>query len=762
MHFSVAELFTHLPDEKLVAPKALEKKLLCETETDRQTLKIALDALEKLELVAREYGKYRRVPNEEFFEARIRYSRGSYWAVREDPAAENVYLSQRGLGTAWNGDRVLVRVTRKRRGRHSPEGEVILILERAIHALLAWVRAAETGYLAKPIDESLTFPVQLDPGPEEQDLAPLVDHLVQVRIWRYPLGQRPAVGVVQRVLGQDVGSSSAADLVGCKHELPNAFPDVAQAAVAALPSTWPAADLDQRLDLRDTWTVTLGTAAGLALSLISNGATSQVAVHIPDLTAWVEPDSPLDREAQQRGLAFHLGERQIDLWPARLVDEIAGLVPGQDRPAVTVRLTLDDQAQVTEYDIWPSVVRVDQALAPDDLTTWLTNPPGDAPPAAVALVQALVPLAERLQARQLQRGCLAIPGIEAPATWDDGLKGALAATTGRPADALVQSLALLVNQAVATHLAALQVPALYRQQASPNPVDWERLRQLGLNLGLNLPEPQPETPLGSGDYQAWVREAAENPQANLLLPLLLETLANPIYSTEPGAQFSLGLTGAYLHCTAPGQRYGDFANLRILHTLFRDGKDRKSSRAKERVDLHHSGCQTQVQWPVLTPTMTEEISRWVAATVSRLQDRERVARQALEDYRQLGWLEQHQVAAGRVFTGVLVDVESYGFFVALAGSPLQGLVHVTALKDDWYEYRSRQYSLVGRRSGRVFNLGLTVEVQVKKVDHYRQQIELVLTGQTTADANPALGETPEPPPPEFPLDLDESGYTLDG
>jgi len=149
MPFSIAELLGNLPEDKLIAPKVLAKKLFCEDENDRLRLKIALDALTKLELVTEEFGKYRRVTVPDVVKARLRFSRGSFWAIQEEPGAADIYIPARYLGTAWHGDRGLIKVMRKGRNRRSPEGEVFVVLERAITALVAQVQRTETGYVAK-------------------------------------------------------------------------------------------------------------------------------------------------------------------------------------------------------------------------------------------------------------------------------------------------------------------------------------------------------------------------------------------------------------------------------------------------------------------------------------------------------------------------------------------------------------------------------------------------------------------------------------
>ncbi|HEY9658772.1 MAG TPA: iron ABC transporter substrate-binding protein, partial [Allocoleopsis sp.] len=158
MEFSIAELLANFPDDKLVAPKAIEKKLNCKDEPSLRRLQIALDALERVGILVKERGKYRRIFEEDVVEGKLRCSsKGFCFAIQDVEGAEDIYIRESHLNTAWNGDRVLVRVTKEGTRRRSPEGEVRLILDRANSSVLARVKQAEEGFRAMPLDDRLLF-----------------------------------------------------------------------------------------------------------------------------------------------------------------------------------------------------------------------------------------------------------------------------------------------------------------------------------------------------------------------------------------------------------------------------------------------------------------------------------------------------------------------------------------------------------------------------------------------------------------------------
>ncbi|NES91805.1 S1 RNA-binding domain-containing protein, partial [Okeania sp. SIO2B9] len=166
-----------------------------------------------------------------------------------------------------------------------------------------------------------------------------------------------------------------------------------------------------------------------------------------------------------------------------------------------------------------------------------------------------------------------------------------------------------------------------------------------------------------------------------------------------------------------------------------EGRDRRSSRSKEGVELSHSSCHGKITWNVLPPEIQQELEAQLTSVVVHLTERENVAQDAQEDLEGLIKTGLMKERTGQTFQGLITGVQSYGFFVEIEISSesvetfrVEGLVHVSSLKDDWYEYRSRQQTLVGRKNRNQYRLGDMVEVQVKSVDYYRQQIDLVAVG----------------------------------
>jgi ribonuclease R len=230
------------------------------------------------------------------------------------------------------------------------------------------------------------------------------------------------------------------------------------------------------------------------------------------------------------------------------------------------------------------------------------------------------------------------------------------------------------------------------------------------------------------DYQRLTQKFAESDAERVLTYLLLETLKPAFYSTTPKPHFGLSLEQGYTHFTSPVRRYPDLLIQRVLHAVFDEGRDRKSTRSKETVDLRHSSAQGNISWNVLPPELQEGFESLFAAIVVHLSEREKVALEAEQDLEGLKKAELMRERTGEIFHGLITGVQSYGLFVEIEELLVEGLVHVSSLKDDWYEYRSRQQTLVGRKNRKQYRLGDRIEVQVKSVDYYRQQIDLIAIG----------------------------------
>lgn len=688
MEFSITHLLEACSEDKLVAPKFLEKKLGIESEDGVSDLQIVLDALEKSGILEKEKGKYRRVSEDGLIEGRLRCSSKGYcFAIQEGEGAEVIYIRENKLSSAWNGDKVLVKVTKDGMRRRNPEGEVRLVVERANNRILARVKATPQGYRAVPLDNRLNVELELLPT-EGLALAP--DRLVHLEIVRYALGNLAPLARVTRILGMDDSTSEEQELVRCKHNLPDRFsPEVLTLARDLTPTPL---GID-RVDCRSQRVVQIGKAL---ISLEQEPLGWVIGVHIPDVASYIAPDSPLDQLARARGRSYWLGEQVVPMLPPLACWQ------QPDRLCISVFMHLTEAGELHSFTIQPTIVEV--SLPREDDPT----------------IKRIYDSARSVEAY------LAPVIVDLDITWgdegDDGVLGVI--ITKSPLRAMVSRLLIMANRAVALHFKALSLPGIFYYQPEPDPdrmTDWQ-------NLLAELKVSPPEIRRYLGNFDQVDTPARQD----ILKQLFLSLLRQGEHSLQPLSHFALMLAGRdtpYCHSVLPNHRYSDLLNQRLLLLLFQKGRDRRISRSKEGVDLCSSKCHGQISWSVLPPETERQFRNLVEALLPNLNHQEHLAYRSaldLEGLRKIALVQPH---LGKNLYGMITAVQKYRFFVTLEDSLAEGLVHVSSLKDDWYEFHQnpnnkRGRALIGKRSGKQYAIGDRIEVQVRGVDYYRQQIDL--------------------------------------
>lgn len=735
MEFSIATLLAQFSDDKLVAGKSLEKKLECEQPEDFDRLAIALDALEKSGILVKERGKYRRVLQDDVVEAKLRCSsKGFCFAIQDVEDADDIYIKESQLSNAWNGDRVLVKIIKDGTRRRSPEGAVQLILERSNPSLLAKVVKQQDNFCAIPLDDRLLFELNLQE--EREKLEAVIEHLVHVSVVRYPLADHGPLGKVTKVLGSDAEEAADTDIVCCKHDLPQVFAPEVEALGNKLRKKLPVAEVRRRLDLREhlTFTIESDRPQEAPNPFIENAFSLEkteeghwdLMVHITDVAQYIDANSPLDKAARKRATAIYLGDKFLPLFPDGVTKQCS-LVAGEEHLAISYILTLDPQGKMVNFQLRESVIQVDQALTYTQVQQLLSEPedqPADQGVLVEKLTQLFFHLCPLVKAHRLQRGSFQISLDDEVSVYkDEGRLGAMVFNPQYPIATLLSEFMILANQQVADQLLAWEVPGMFVAQPHPDFEELEDLIKLSHNLGLEF-ELESEEEIFSHDYQNFVQEFNKSEMNKVLNFLLKNTLKSTKYSSHPAPHFGLAYGEAYTHCIAPGQRYGDFFLQRLIKTVLTKGRDRRNARSKQGVDLGSSSCRGEITWNVLPPQQQTEFSEAVMPLIHHLNEREKIIGDAENDLQGLKKAEKMKERTGQVFQGLITGVQSYGFFVEIEDLLVEGLVHVSSLKDDWYEYRSRHSCLVGRKNRVAYRLGDQVEVEIKSVDYYRQQIDL--------------------------------------
>ena len=737
MNFTVANLIDQLPAQEQLSLSTLEKALGLGSPSEQQQLRIALTALVRVGVLQETDQGISRVEDEDLIEARLRCSsKGFCFALRED-GGEDIYIRDNQLNHAWNGDRVLVRITREGGRRRSPEGGVQCILERNTTSLLAQVEQHNERLLAVPLDDRLLTTIEL-PSTDSQYLKPADEAVVEVRVDRYPVGQLPSQGHVARSLAVNAGPEADLDLLITKHGLR----ELPAAPRATLKST----EGKDREDLTalPTFLLQLWSSAEApilpAVSLESSETGHKLWVHAPAVAERLGFAGALDLHLRDQAEALCLGSSWIPMLPANLT-KAAAFKAGSSEAALSVVLELSPEGDLQHYRFCRSTIKPDGVVDAKALTALAERKPkARTTPAALKalkdqlpLLEQLIALAEVLRQKRLASGSidldLAMPAIEglgdlAVPEPDESRQGWLVQLDPATEPAgLLRELVLPAHRALGRHLCALELPAIYAVNPAP---EAEALNDVA-KAALALEIPLELSADGNATAQELAQAFAGSDRCRVLQQQLRDPLKPVSFSAEAGANALAGETTALAPWCCPGLHYADLWNQHVLSLLLSEGKDRPSVRHKTRVDIAGDSSHGLIDWPLLPPSQIQPLEEGRSiALLHRLNGRCRFAADLQADALAMAQARQAEPLVGQTLTGVISGVQSYGFFVEVPPSQVEGLVHVSSLKDDWYEYRSRQNRLVGRKNRRSYMLGDAVEVTIQKVDVLRHQIDLAV------------------------------------
>ena len=481
--------------------------------------------------------------------------------VTPETGGKDIYLVAANLKEAWHGDRVVVRIEGSRGRRR--EGRVIRILSRRLTDVLGTLSQAGDTYFVEPEDEHLLFNLVIAPE-HLNGAAP--GQMVRAAVTHYPTGHLNPQGVVTEVLGDVEDAEVQARLVILKYELPDEFPAEVLAAAADINPDLSERALKGRLDLRHLPMVTIdGETArdfddGVYLEKKPGGGFT-LYVSIADVSHYVTPGSPLDKEADQRGTSVYFPQRAVHMLPEKLATDVCSLIPGEDRLAVTAILNFDRRGRRKDFTFARSVVRNHARLTyrlVDDLLVKKDRQLRSRYRPFVKMLTQMTELCDLLRERRAERGSLLMSLPEAEVVLDD---------RGWPVDVrrvdhlvshqLIEEFMIAANEAVATYLGEL---SLFRVHERPDAVKLAAFRTYLKSLGFDLPKEVHRDPRVLREF---LDEVRQTPLAPMVQLMLLRSLKQARYAGENLGHYGLA-TDWYTHFTSPIRRYPDLLIHRLL------------------------------------------------------------------------------------------------------------------------------------------------------------------------------------------------------
>ena len=631
-------------------------------------------------------------------------SKGFGFVIPENPLTEDesdLYIAQDDLKTAMHNDFVIARVNRQNLAGRSREGEIVRIVNRANKKIIGTFDASKNFGFVIPDDKRIGQDIFVA---RENFNKAKVGAKVVVEIINWPDKQRSAEGKIVEVLGYkgDVGIEILSIIK--KHDLAMEFPAEVEQEANKVPEQVMVDESENRRDLRDKIIVTIdGDDAkdlddAIYIERLANG-NFLLGVHIADVSYYVRENTPLDKEARERGTSVYLVDRVLPMLPRRLSNGICSLNAGEDRLAMSIEMEIDYRGKVLKYEIFPSIIKVHTRLTYNIVRQILVDNDEALRQEHAKLMEPLENmerLCHILRNHRMQRGAVDFDFPEIKVKLDD---------TGKPielvkrvrslSESIIEEFMLIANETIAQHMHKIKMPFVFRVHEQPEQGKIDKLNNLLHNFGQNIPKSDEIRPK---ELQNILKKVAGKPEERIISTVMLRSLKQARYEAENIGHFGLAAT-YYTHFTSPIRRYPDLIVHRLLRETFRTGDISEKRKQK------------------LTAILPE-----IALHASQ---RERAAAEAERETVDLKKVEYMTQFIGQHFMGIINGVTAFGIFVELE-SGVEGLVRVSSMQNDYYVYVEEQYALIGEHTKKVYRLGDQVEIIVANANIEERNIDFII------------------------------------
>ncbi|MFR4383231.1 MAG: ribonuclease R [Phascolarctobacterium sp.] len=614
----------------------------------------------------------------------------------------DVFIPPRALNGAMNNDRVLARIDNDTHGK-KPEGEILRIIVHANNKVVGVFHQSGEFAFVTPDDKRIG-----------QDVYVMKRHFnnakdgqkVVVEITEWPQNNRKAEGKVTEVLGNlgDVGLEILSIIK--QNDLPLTFPEEVLDASYKVPKTIKKSELNGRRDLRDRTVVTVDgeDAKDLDDAVYVEKLNSNeylLGVYIADVSYYVTENSVLDREARARGTSVYLVDRVLPMLPERLSNGICSLNAGEDRLSMACEMHINGEGKVLNYEIFPAVINVRHRLSYNIVRAMLA---GDAELCAkykdvLPMVGKMDELREILHKKRAKRGAVDFDLPEQKVILDEKLHPIeIVQRIHGNAESIIEEFMLAANETVAQHMFNQHWPFIYRVHDIPAEEKMQDFAKLLANFNIKFKVHEETKPK---DIQQAVEAIAGTPEERLITTVALRSMKQAVYQTENIGHFGLAAK-YYTHFTSPIRRYPDLIVHRLLHRW--------------------------LQAPKLPANEVEPLGDKLDMIAEHSSIRERAAADAERATVELKKCEYMADHIGEEFDGTISGVTAFGMFVELENG-VEGLVHISSLMDDYYDYYEERYALVGTHSGNVYRLGDKVRIEVLQVNISDVSIDFIMAGE---------------------------------
>ena len=700
------ELILHLfADKHYVPMKEKELAILMRVEPeDREELSRVLKSLlDKRKIQINKRGKYSlfdgRSSEKGLLEGTFISHAKGFGFVEVEGADEDFFIPESKVKDAFHMDTVQIRVLHEVPGKRK-EAEIVTVVNRGMTQIVGTFESCKSYGFVIPDNPKISADIYIA---KEHKKGAVDGHKVIVELTDYGKPGRNPEGKVVEILGHK--NDPGVDILSLVHAygLNVEFPERVMNQAEKVYDEIIEADYAGREDLRDMMMVTIDgeDAKDLddAVSLSMDGENYVLGVHIADVSNYVQENSALDREALARGTSVYLVDRVIPMLPHKLSNGICSLNEGQNRLALSCIMTVSPKGEVIDYRIVESVICVNKRMNYTSVNK-IIELKDEAERAAFAeyvpMLDKMAELSSVLQGLRKERGSIDFDFPETKILLDqEGKPVEIKPYERNSATRLIESFMLLANETVAEHFYWLELPFVYRTHENPDPEKVLKLSTFIYNFGYKLKMRKEE--IHPKEIQKLLGKIMGTPEEDLISRLALRSMKQAKYTIDCSGHFGLACP-YYCHFTSPIRRYPDLQIHRII-------KDYLRGRMKRSKIEHY-----------------EEILPQVANHSSK---RERLADEAERETNKLKKAQYMEQYIGEGFEGVISSITEWGIYVELPNT-VEGMIHVSKLPGDYFEYDEVHYEMVGTKTGIRYELGQKVKIKVHQVDTVLRTIDFLL------------------------------------